>query len=139
MRIEDLAKHARVKPDTIKRRLDEILGWTKSDDEIRFIKGTRYPYEKNKVSLKDAYDRYYAVLKATSRNRFIDHHYLNISQESFDVLINELVRINYLIENNTHNPYGANAYDLSFEAANVVKKAKYLVLKEIASLLSMFK
>ena len=51
MRIEDLAKHARVKPDTIKRRLDEILGWTKSDDEIRFIKGTRYPYEKNKVSL----------------------------------------------------------------------------------------
>lgn len=132
----ELSRLAGVKEETVIRRLSDIRGWKKVDGDIIFLKGTRYPYEKNRVKLKDTLDKYYAILKATNRNRYIDHNYLNVTEDVFSLMTEELVKMGYLQKNNSNNPYGANSYEMTFLSSKIIKKSKLAIIREMREVIS---
>lgn len=89
MDISEFARNNSVSVKTVKRRLDEIRGWVNGENGIVFPPGTRYPMKKS-LKTKDAIDRFYAILKATSQYRYVDHTYLGIGKESFEFMLRQL-------------------------------------------------
>lgn len=136
MNIKDFARLSGVKESTIRARINDIKGHYYEDGEILFTEGSRYPFA-NRLKVKDSKDRYYAVLLATSRNKYIDEKRLNISRKSFNVIIDELIKAGLLVDNGTNNEYGANAYDLSFNCVQEIdfSKSKKQVIIEISKIL----
>ena len=119
MTIEEFLIISDVKESTIHKRRNEIPGLTYINGEYEIIEGTRYPYNLGNSKLKEQSDKILALLKATSRNRYIDHKKLKLQKKQFERLLNELERNSYIEENGTNKPCAANAYDLTFKGAEL--------------------
>lgn len=123
MELNDFCNQYKIKPETVKKRLNEIPGYSKVDGKITFEEGTRYPTRKNK-SVKTTQDKYYAILHATNKNQYIDHTYIHVTESRFNILLGELLKNGLLIRNETNNKYGANSYDISYKTAEKFSQNK---------------
>ena len=138
MTIEEFLIISDVKERTIHKHKNDIPGLTYINGKYKIIDGTRYPYNLGNSKLKDQSDKILALLKATSRNRYIDHRKLKLQKKQFERLLNELERNSYIEENGTNNPYGANAYDLTFEGTQLMNLSKNAAVKKLSELAGRF-
>ena len=138
MTIEEFLIISDVKESTIHKRKKEIPGLTYINGEYKIIDGTRYPYNLGNSKLKEQEDKILALLKATSRNRYIDHKMLKLQKKQFERLLNELERNGYIEENGTNNPFGANAYDLTFKGAELVQLSRNKALRTLSEIAGRF-
>lgn len=127
-----------IKETTVKKRINDIPGLEYCNGEYRIIEGTRYPYNIGRSKLKDQEDKIYILLKATSENKYIDHNKLKLQKRQFTRLLTELEHKNLIEKNGINNPYGANAYDITYEGTNVLRLSKNVALKLLSELAGRF-
>lgn len=112
MTLSEFAHISNKKEKTIRKNKAKIPGVEEVDGELIFPAGTRYPYNLRGTRLDSTKKRIVTLLKATSREEYIDHTMLRMEKVRFDSMTDELLREGYLKENGTNNPYGANRYDV---------------------------
>ena len=134
--IEDFLLIAGVKIDTVKRKKDEIPGLTYKNGKFDIVKGTRYPYSKGNNRLKTSADRRYHLLLATSQYKYIDHLILQVYQEQFEEMIEELLEAGLIKPNHLYNEYGANAYDCTPKGDEILKLGKKEAIGYITELIA---
>ena len=113
MTLSEFAHISNKKEKTIRKNKAKIPGVKEVDGELIFPAGTRYPYNLRGTRLDSTEKRIVTLLKATSREEYIDHTMLRMEKVRFDSMTDELLREEYLIKNGTNNPYGANQYDVT--------------------------
>jgi len=122
MTISDLADYSGVTEKRIRENLGGIQGCIKSQDDIVFAEGTRFPYNMGNYKLNNRGKRYCALLSATCRCQYIDHKMLKIPKTSFIAMLEELKNAGYLQDNGTGNLFGANRYDTTFQYEQIRQK-----------------
>ena len=108
MTLSEFAHISNKKEKTIRKNKAKIPGVEEVDGELIFPAGTRYPYNLRGTRLDSTEKRIVTLLKATSREEYIDHTMLRMEKVRFDSMTDELLREEYLMKNGTNNPYGAN-------------------------------
>ena len=112
MTVSELATVSHVREKTVIRNSNKIAGvLTDNNGIVVFPSGSRYPFNLRGNKLDTAGKRRLALLDATYRYQYIDHEMLHMTSESFSTMISELLRVGYLQENGSDNPYGVNQYD----------------------------
>lgn len=127
MTIQDLADISCVKLKTAKSQLKNVPGIS-SDGEIPA--GSRLPYDVHRYRFNNISKRRDALLQATYHYRYVDHHMLAMEENPFNEMVKELVEAEFLRENGSNNPYGANRYDttLAYEDIGMMKMAKRIAI-----------
>ena len=136
MTIQDLAKNSGVKEKTIITRLGELPGVTKDGDEFVIPDGSRWFFDLHRYKLGDRQKRMDALLAATSRFRYVDAKMLNMPQNSFDTMLNELTDAGLLQPNGSDNPYGANRYDTTMKYDQIKDKESKERIRSITEIVS---
>lgn len=80
--------------------------------------GTRFPYDRRHLA-KTSKDKRYHLLKAIDLYQYIDADMIQLPQESFDVLLSDLITAGLIQENGSTNSYGANKYDCTPKGSEV--------------------
>lgn len=133
MTISELAAVSHVKEKTVIRNTNKIAGVLTDDNGIVvFPCGSRYPFNLRGNKLDTAGKRRLALLDATYRYQYIDHDMLHMTMESFSTMVNELLRVGYLQENGSGNPYGVNKYDTTIRYEQLRELPKSTQAKRIA-------
>lgn len=133
MTIEEFAVRYRVSVDTVKRRYREIPGISLENGIYRVADGTRYPYDRRHLKSSKRGAKVAFLLNAIEENYYIGAEMLDISEQSFQLMLDELERNEYIQRNNIGNDYGANGYDCTMEGSNYIKNK---TIKEITSWVS---
>jgi len=118
--VDKLAEQSDLKRGTIIQNFDRIPGGFMKDGVRLFPEGTRYPLEKT-YRVKDAVDRYYVILLALSKNRYVDEKYLKVSEESFETYLAELLENKLIRKRKTDNTLGTNGYELTIKGCEFIK------------------
>ena len=115
MTVSEMANISDIKEKQVRKRWRDIPGATIENGVITFPEGSRYPYPKRKRNFqkRGQIKRYKLILEATEAQRFVDHTYLQMTENSFQDILNDLVRAELLEENGSQNPYGANKYKVT--------------------------
>ena len=119
----DFVLNSGVKESTIKKRYREIPGLTKSEDGFTVISGTRYPFDKRNLSIRDSGERRYTLLKAISLYKYISHRELKVEQVQFQAMLGDLISAGLIRTNGLCNAYGANAYDCTPKGDELIRRA----------------
>ena len=137
MTLSEFSTYSNISEKAILKRLFDIKGCRLIDGELTFPSGTRYPCDKN-LKISEPFDRYYAILFAISRERYIDNVYLKISKETFKNMLSELVEYGYIKSIEVENTFGANGYCLTMAGTEKLQSNKNKLVKELAKLLGTF-
>ncbi len=129
--IETFASRYKIKVETVKKNINQIVGAKKDGKDYIIPDSARYPYRIGNTSIKTRDDKRYVLLKATSENKFVDEKLIGLSKASFNTLIQELLNQNLLIENGSEDKNGANAYDTSSLADSLLRNGKRRAMVEI--------
>ena len=133
MTIEELAEISCVKVSTIRNNASSVIGFVEDESgNISFPASSRYPYDAHRYKFDNIGKRRLALLDATYRLRYIDHQILKMTQESFNTMLEELLRAGYLQKNHGPNTYGANQYDTTMEYELLHNQSKSSWIKSIA-------
>lgn len=111
MTIRELSEKCNISEQQIQKRWKDIPGIAKENGELHIPIGTRYPFDAHRYRFTNIRKRRDALLKATYKNRFVDHKMLKMEKPEFDSMVAELVHEGYLRENGTDNQHGVNKYD----------------------------
>ena len=106
---------------TIKKKRDSIPGVVCDEGEYKVLKGTRYPCDIHRYTIKDSADRRYILLKEISKYKYITSIDLQLYQEQFVEMLRELLSAGLIKENQMPNHYGANAYDCTEKGDALLK------------------
>lgn len=131
--LEEFSKMCGKKETTIIKKYKEIPIIKKEKGEYKVLKGTRYPCYIKRYSIKDDYDKRYAVLSSISKQLYIDEKMLGVYSGTFKNYLKDLLVAGYIRANNNGNTYGANAYDCTAEGAEFIKKRKENIKKDFAT------
>ena len=133
MTIDELAAISCVSVNTIVKNIMIVNGVSQKEDGTLLIPdGSRYPYDAHRYKFDNIGKRRLALLDATYRFRYIDHEILKMTQESFNTMLEELLRAGYLQKNHGPNTYGANQYDTTMEYELLHNQSKSSWIKSIA-------
>lgn len=111
MTVQELARYSSVNENTIKTTPLKVKGATIRDDEIEIPEGSRWPYDAHRYKFNTREKRIDALLDATDRYRYIDECILGLTKESFQTMLDELIKAELLQPNGSSNQFGANRYD----------------------------
>ena len=138
MTVSELAAVSHVKEKTVIRNTNKIAGVLTDDNGIVvFPSGSRYPFNLRGNKLDTAGKRRLALLDATYHYQYIDHDILHMTKESFSTMVNELLRVGYLQENGSDNPYGVNKYDTTMRYEQLRELPRSTQMKRIAAELAV--
>ena len=133
MTISEIAAVSHVKEKTVIRNTNKIAGAFTDDNGIAvFPSGSRYPFNLRGNKLDTAGKRRLALLDATYRYQYVDHKMLLMTKESFSTMVSELLRVGYLQENGSGNPYGVNQYDTTIRYEQIRELPRSTQMKRIA-------
>ena len=132
--MEEFAKNAGVKEETVKKRYQEIPGITKEGNTYTIISGTRYPCDKRRIKPKDSGDRRYWLLRTISDYRYISHEHLMLEEKQFNDMLAEFLQAGLIKKNDLCNSFGANAYDCTAKGDAVLKKQKKEAIHDLTIL-----
>ena len=107
----EFVDYSNVGEATIKRRYRDIPGLTKVGKEFKVLSGTRYPFDKRYLRIKDSAGKHYTLLNAISHYRYISHRELKLEHPQFQRMLGDLLAAGLIRENGLSNEFGANAYD----------------------------
>lgn len=138
MTISELANISEVAERTIRKNITDIKGVNTLEPEITFIPGTRYKYNVRGTKLSTTEKRRLTLLMATSSMRYIDENMLHMSNESFNMMLEESLAFGLIKENGTNNPYGANKYDTTLKYTQFIQANKGKKYEEISRCLAIF-
>ncbi len=134
--IEEFSNRYNLKPQTILKNYKKIRGIKMSRGELIILSSARYPYNMRNTHLKKREEKMYVLLKATREFYYIDSKMLKISEYSFNTMIKEMLNLGILIENNSGNNDGANAYDTTTLTENFLNLSKRKAIKEMLSIMA---
>ena len=120
---------------TIYRRRKEIPGFSYEDGHYIILEGTRYPCDLHRYKKQDSSDRRYVLLKTISSNRYICAQDLGLYERQFEGLLEDLLTGGLIRHNGMSNHFGANEYDCTPLADEVLEKNKERAKTEIAKLI----
>lgn len=135
MTIEEFSEMVQKKPSTIKARWKDIPGVKKVNGSFVVMNGTRYPV-KNNFKARNSEERRYHLLRAIYENKYIDATTLGIYQNSFKLLLKDLIDGGYICENGSLNQYGANYYDCTQKGESYFKNYNKKKSKELVAIAS---
>ena len=121
MTIEDLARQSGLKVSTVERELNKVKGIERDGKKYIIPEGSRFPYKRGNLKLDNQGKRQYAFLKATSSYRYIDHEMLDMPKNSFDAMIQDLLKAGLIVCNGSSNTWGGNKYDTTLSYENLKK------------------
>ncbi len=84
-------KYPSISEKTIKKNITKIPGADVTDKGVRFLIGSRYPYNIGNTRLCDSAKRRYILLKAISQYKYIDHRMLKSECEDFKCLLKQIL------------------------------------------------
>ena len=134
--LDDFVPIANVKKNTIIRRYKDIPGIEKTENGYRVLRGTRYPFQSGRFHITNIEDRYYVLLKALDRYKYIDSTMLGIYEESFNQMLSKLLKARLIENNMTGNPFGANSYDITLKGREIIKKKKAEAIRDVMCAIS---
>lgn len=134
--LEVFANRYNKKEETVKRNISKIPGAIKKENIDYFCDSARYPYSLRNNKMKTSADRRYLLLLATSKFEYIDEKMLKMSKCSFNTMIKELIEKGLLVENGSNNKNGANAYDCSSLAEEILQKNRVKAMEELGKVLA---
>ena len=136
MTIEELADFNGIEVATVKKRLGQIPGVELIDGEYVIPDGSRYPYDAHRYKFNDIDKRRRALLDAISKFKYVDSKTLKMTEESFVVMLEELEKAGYIMNNGSSNEYGANKYDTTLLYAQDVELNPKKFMDRIANKIS---
>lgn len=140
--IEEFVQIAGVKKETIYKNRNKIPGLTYRNGEYEILSGTRYPFSVRRFKIKSIDEKRYVLLKAINKTQYIDHIALELYEEEFNALLDELQRADLIMRTNTENEYGANAYITTINGSEFlqenIKRSKEKKVANLLTILSMF-
>ena len=134
--IQKFSEIANVKVESIMRKRSKIPVIVGCRGKYKVLEGTRYPCAIKRYKLKNTEDKRYALLKAISQEKYINHTMLGLYAQSFRLMLKQLLDARLIIENGMCNQYGANAYDCTALGDEVLRKRKSTAQRQIVELVS---
>ena len=134
--ISEFAERNDMSVESIKRNFNKIPGAEIIDDEYWILESSRYPFNVGNTKLDRRENKQYVLLKATSQFKYIDEKMLKMPKASFETLIKELIKCGLLQKNHSNNPYGANNYDTTAKAEEVLSKRKNKAIEMIEDIMA---
>jgi hypothetical protein len=136
--MEEFANNSNVKEKTVIKRYREIPGITKKNGEYKILSGTRYPYDKRKLKVKNSEDKRYCLLQAISEYRYISRKELKLEKKQFEDMLNEMLAVKLIKPNNLSNSYGANPYDCTGKGDEIIHMKKQQGREELVKLIAIY-